>query len=239
MIAATSVASSTRSAFDTSRNPERTSTKPVPMIASTIISSRTVRPVARRFMVQSQDLMSSSVPSLASSPIDVMPTPFTPAGAFWPHSILNGLPHGSLTSLLFMNSDRSSMRSGHALSGCAAAHCGYASSANFFAVSFAMSTFDLLNAFITFGPTTRPMTSARIASTIMISRSVMPRWERAAILVSLLRIRSISLLGAGERAEVHDGLQDREHDERDCAAHDHEHERFEQSCQARKLGVDF
>ena len=77
--------------------------------------------------------------------------------------------------------------SGHALSGCAGDHCGYASYAYFLTVAFAMSTFDSPNIFMTRGPTTRPMTSARIASTIMISSRVMPRWATADELdVSLL-----------------------------------------------------
>src|SRR6185295_9832575 len=113
------------------------------------------------------------------------------------------------------------------------AHDGYASSAYFFAVMRAMSTFDSPNIFITRGPTTRPMTSAKIASTIMISRSVMPRCavraERATRMECkrrmLANMTTVSLVGARELTEVHDGLQDREHDERDRTTHDHEHER--------------
>src|ERR1044071_7245303 len=132
-----------------------------------------------------------------------------------------------------MYSLRSSSFSGHGLSVCVVAHDGYASSAYFFAVMRAMSTFDSPNIFMTRGPTTRPMTSAKIASTIMISRSVIPRWAlrvaRATWMECKRRMRAnmttVSLVRSRELTEVHDGLQDREHDERDGTAHDHEHER--------------
>src|SRR5262245_28939994 len=102
-----------------------------------------------------------------------------------------------------------------------------------------MSTFDSPNIFITRGPTTRPITSARIASTIMISSRVMPRCDARVRRESLrANMMTISLLGSTELAEVHDGLQDREHDEGDGATHDHEHQRLEQSGEARQLGVD-
>src|SRR5580704_1666662 len=93
---------------------------------------------------------------------------------------------------------------------------------------------------MTRGPTTSPMTNARIARTIMISSRVMPRWaERRRRFLMRANMMSPYLLGAGQRTEVHDGLQDREHDERDGAAHHHEHQRLEQRREPRELGIDF
>src|SRR5262249_11658979 len=128
---------------------------------------------------KSHDLMSSSVPSLPSSPIDSTPRPLAPGGRLVPQNILSGRPHESSGLFEFMYSLRSVSWSGHTLSGCDADHCGNASLAYCLSFIWVVLTLDSLNDLKTLGPTRRPMTIARIASTIMISSSVMPRWARA------------------------------------------------------------
>jgi hypothetical protein len=54
-----------------------------------------------------------------------------------------------------------------------------------------MSDFESANIFMTFGPTRKPMTSAMIASTIMISRMVMPPSTRRSLRLRRLRMSGV------------------------------------------------
>src|SRR5262245_29624470 len=163
--------------------------------------------------------------------------------------ITMSLPHASATSALpsfdclrLVYSLRSPSAAGHALPGLLRAHRPYAWSEYSLSCSLVMSTFDSPNIFITLGPTRKPITSAMIASTIMISMMVMPRW-RLRVRVRLRRFMRLSAIAINmarapsvrsrERAHVHDGLQDGEHDEADGAAHHDEHQRLEQRGHAR------
>src|SRR4051794_20109297 len=110
------------------------------------------------------------------------------------------------------------------------------------------STFDWPNSFMTLGPTRRPMTRPMIASTIMISSRVMPPWRRRRarrparrgrdFLAAMDSDMTTSPLAGPERAHIHDRLEDREHDERDGAAHDDQHQGLEDGGEAGQLDVD-